>query len=681
MATLVDRSARGSFLFPERGVLLRRPYAVMAAAGIALGVTLAMSSIGQRLEWAHYDQSLRRLAAYDVAPAPDIVVVAIDDPSFSEVALPWPWPRSLHAALVDQLVEGGARTIAFDVVFDTPSTAEADEALATAIARAGNVILAADRAVIEDRAYAVEQWIEPHPRFAADAAAVGITRIPRDDDFVLRRALLQHEGRPSLALAVASQVPGFALPTGVDPMTPHLFRFNGPSRRGITTVSYYQALDAARLLPPGIFKNKHVLIGLALGAAARDTPDQFPTPVAAAMPGVEIHATIIDALLRRRFVGEPFGSQPRVASLCIAIALPLTALLFVSSPIAGAAVIVGVSVAVLVTGYAALAGGRYLPAVAPIVTIAFAYAWTAGYRFALVTRERRMIRRAFQHYVAPAIVDKMLNDPAQLKLGGEQYEVSVLFSDLEGFTTFAERASPPQLSAHLSQYFQEMLDVMLPHHGTLDKLIGDSIMMYFGCPLPDPDHAVNACRAALAMQQRTAVLNDRWSQHGLPTLRTRVGINTGDVVAGNMGTTGIFNFTVIGDAVNLASRLEGANKEYGTLIIVGEDTWRRVDDSFEGRELDAVRVKGKSQAVAIYELAAAHGQLDPRRRAVFAEFAEGLALYRAGQWNKAAARFARALELDATDGPSRTFAARCAVLLRQPPAEWDPIYTIGGSQG
>jgi adenylate cyclase len=673
---VIGRRLRAFFL-PERGVVLPGPYAVIAIVGMAFGLALAGSSLGQRLEWQLYDQYIRRAAAGG-SPAPGVVVVAIDELSFAEIGMPWPWPRSLHAALIDRLAAGGARTITFDIVFDVPGTdAAEDDAFAKAIAGAGNVILGADQAVIADSRYSVTQWAEPIPPFARAARAVGTVRIPYDPDGVLRRAWLEWEGRPSLALAAASQEPRFEVPPGLDPSVPHLFRFNGPSRRGVTTVSYYQAIDAASVLPAGVFRGQHVLIGRALAATTIDsTADHFMTPVAVQMPGVEVHATIVDALLRKGFVRDPFDSAARYAALSAAAGAAAAAVLYFVGPAAGAALLTGLVAALIGAGYLSVAGGVRVPVVGPSLAMAAVFVSTSAWRVALATRERRLIKRAFQHYVAPAIVDRMLNDPSKLKLGGEQYEVTVLFSDLEGFTTLGERLTPAQLGAHLGEYFQAMLDVLLPQQGTLDKLIGDSIMMYFGCPLPDREHQIHACRGALAMQRRMAALNEQWGRDSLPRLRTRIGINSGPVVAGNMGTTTIFNYTILGDCVNLASRLEGVNKEYGTSIIVGEDTWRHVHGAFDGRELDWIRVKGRTAPVAIYELADEAGALDARRVEVFGWFGEGLRLYRDQRWREAAEAFRRALAIDPLDGPSLRFMERSVSYERQPPAVWDGVHVM-----
>lgn len=676
MAPLVVPGRLRAFLFPERGVLLPGPYAVVAAAGIALGIAVAVTEPLDRVEWALYDQ-YAGIAARGAPPAPGIVVIAVDEPSFAEIGLPWPWPRSVHATLVDQLAAAGARTIAFDILFDVPASNPEDDArFAASIRRAGTVVLACDRALVEDRGYSLTQWTEPVPALAAAASAVGVVRIPYDPDRVIRRATLALEDRPTLALAMASREPGFTPPPRPD--VPRLLRFNGESRRGILTFSYYQALDAAKSLPPGIFKNAHVLVGRSLAATTIDErADLFATPVAIQMPGVEVHATVLDALLRNRFIADPFASRGALLALCALAGALVAAALYKMGPMTASASAGGAGLLLLEIGYLALARGHFrLPVVSPIVAIAGTYAATAAYRFALANRERRLIRRAFQHYVAKAIVDQMLNDPSRLKLGGEEYEVTVLFSDIEGFTTLSERLSPGELSSRLGRYFTEMLDELLAERGTLDKLIGDSIMVYFGCPIPDERHAHEACRGALAMQRRMLDLNERWAAEGLPQLRTRIGINTGRAVAGNMGTDTIFNYTILGDCVNLASRLEGVNKEYGTLILVGEDTWARVEGAFDARELDWIRVKGKARPVAIYELAAEAGALDAGRRALFDRYAEALALYRDARWREAADLFGSILASHPHDGPSRTLHERCAYYLEHAPDAWDGVHVM-----
>ncbi len=671
MARVLGRRLLAFFL-PERGVLHAAPYAAVVAGAIALAIALSLTGTLQRVEWSVYD-AFMRVSVRSAAPVPDVVVVGIDDPSLAEIGLAWPWPRALHAQLVDALAAQRPASIAFDMIFDSPGASEeGNAALAGALRRAGGVILGSDLAPTTDVGYSIVQWVDPLPQLAEAAAAAGVVRIPIDPDGVLRRASLAIEGRRSLAAAAVDRTvsPGDE--------EPRLFRYNGRTRQGIRTASYYQALDAARSLPPGFFTGKHVFIGVAVSAAVDLQVDSFRTPVDLQMPGVEVHATIADAILRHGFIRDPVDAVMRLTILCVLLAGIAAAVTYRLPPgLASAAAFVA-CLLVLAAGYAALEyGDTRLPVVAPIVTIAAAYAAGAAYRFTLNNRERRLIKRAFKNFVAPAIVDEMLNDPSKLKLGGEEYEVTVLFSDLEGFTTLSERLTPQELTSHLTGYFRAMINCLLVERATLDKLIGDAIMVYFGCPLPDPQHPVQACRGALAMQRRMQDLNAQWAREGLPQLRTRVGINTGKVVAGNMGTDTIFNYTVLGDTVNLASRLEGVNKEYGTLIIVGEDTWSRVSDHFEGRELDWIRVKGKQEPVAIFELIGEKGTMAGARLEVLARFASGLAAYRAGRWSDASAHFASALETDPADAPSLAFAARCRrYAAAGTPADWNGVHVM-----
>jgi adenylate cyclase len=670
----VNASVR-RFFFPDRATLHWRPYVIVVAAALVLSVGAGSLSLTQRLEWTLYDRMMSAATRNPVPPA-DIVIVAIDEPSFSELGMQWPWPRRMHAALLSTLARDGARTIVLDLLFDEPSSEEDDTALAAAIREAGNVVLASDRAMTSDRAYDLEQWMEPLPIFARAAASVAAVSVEHDPDGVIRRMPWSIDGRPMLGVAAALQTAGFV--DAPDPGGSHLVHFLGPSRHGVRTVSYYQALQPG-LLPPGFFRDKIVLVGRSLSAAAAiDQPDHFRTPVAVLMPGVEIHASQLDSVLRRRAVREPFEGIGMSMVFSLGVGIVATVVFFLVEPHHGLLALSGAWLTLVAAAYAALAFASIrIPAIWPALTATLVFGSTAAYRFALGQQERRLIRKAFQHYVAPAIVKQMLDDPGRLKLGGEAHDLSIIFTDLEGFTSIAERLTPEVLRATLSQYFKAMMDVLLAEGATLDKFIGDAIMVYFGCPIPDAAHPQQACRAALAMQRRMVSLNEEWRQAGASELHMRIGINTGVAVAGNMGTDEIFNYTILGDCVNLASRLEGVNKAYGTRTILGADTFDRIRDHFEVRELDWIRVKGKATPVAIYELIGEQGSLRPDDRAVLDRFAEGLASYRALRWAEAEAAFRGALDLRPEDGPSRTFLARCIRYSASPPlADWDGVYEM-----
>ena len=665
------------FFFPERGVLRASAYALIAAVGLSLGLGLSLWSVGQRVEWSLYDRMVS-VASRGASPAPDIVVVAIDELSITELGLPLPWPRTLHAALIDSLVQGGAGTIVLDLLFDLPSTTEQDAALVAAVRRAGNVILVAQREDVRDRNYSIAQWVEPLPDLLQAAAGVGVGRVELDPDGVMRRTPLSVDGRAVLALAAARARPDFEAPPDLE--TAPLIRFNGPPRRGIRTVSYYQALEPGIFLPPDVFRNKTVLIGFSLAAPLADgaAVDHFASPVHPQMSGVEIQATLLDTLVRDRAVADPLGARGPQVVYCAVLGGLAGLLLFRVGPLVGLAGTLGLWGVLLVVGYQGLAAfGLRTPVLSPALSVAGLYATTAAFRFGVGQRERRFIKRAFQHYISPKVVEQILSDPSKLKLGGEEYDVTILFTDLADFTSISERLTPQELTTVLSDYFGEMTDILLAEGATLDKFIGDAIMAFFGCPIRDSDHAEGACRAAIGMRDRLDGLNRRRRGQGFPELRMRVGLNSGRVVAGNIGTDQIFNYTVMGDAVNLASRLEGVNKEYGTSIIISDATCARARSQIEVRELDVVRAKGKAQQTAIWELAALKGGLAPERGEVFERFGVGLALYRNRHWSEARAAFQRALEIDGADGPSGRFIRRCNSYSDDPPPpNWDRVHVM-----
>jgi adenylate cyclase len=652
------------------------PAAFVALAGTLVGLTLALSDLGQRVEWALYDRATRE--AFWDGPAPEgVVVVAIDEPSVAELG-PLPWPRSVHAALIERLSAAGAQTVVFDVIFDQPRDATEDAALAEAIRAADNVVLATSHSRIDDPVYSIERWLDPLPELTAAAAGVGVADVTLDDDGVVRRSALTFGGRPVLALAAARLQPGFQEPD--DLATRRLIPFRGPPRFGIRTWSYYQALDQERSLPPDALAGQVVFVGLSLASPAdlENPIEHIPSPVALLTPGVEVHARQLGGLLEGRHIADPFASRAATAGLCLFLAALAAGALFALGPIGGVSSALGLVGLLGAAGYLALAGADVrLPVFAPALTLAsLAFAVTT-HRLVLAQRQRRMIRRAFEHYVAPAIVEEILADPRRLKLGGDTYEATVLFCDIVDFTAIAEKLSPAELGDRLSEYFRAMTEVLLAERATVDKFIGDAIMAFFGCPIRDPDHPLRACRAALAMTRALEDLNRVESRPARAPLRMRVGINTGPVVAGNIGTEGIFNYTVIGDAVNLASRLEGANKEYGTGVLIGGKTFAGVGPAVEAREIDWIRVKGREQPEAVYEVAALAGALDPERRAVFDDYREGLERFRAREFASSRAAFERALERDPSDSPSRTFLRRLEQYEQAPPGpEWDGVFSV-----
>ena len=298
------------------------------------------------------------------------------------------------------------------------------------------------------------------------------------------------------------------------------------------------------------------------------------------------------------------------------------------------------------------------------------------YRYITEEREKKKIRGAFQYYLTASVINEMLKDPAKLKLGGDKKDLSVLFSDIRGFTTISEKLSPEELVHLLNEYLTAMTDIVFKYDGMLDKYMGDAIMAVFGAPLDQPDHARRACQTALDMMSELHRLQKKWQEEGKPPLNIGIGINSGDMVVGNMGSQMRFDYTVMGDMVNLGSRLEGTNKEYGSNIIFSEFTYNAVKESMCCRELDWVRVKGKKLPVKIYELLGEKKD-ESKFQEFIATFEEGLAFYRAAKWDEAIAAFRKTLSIRPEDAASLLYIERCKNLKENPPpAPWDGVFTM-----
>jgi adenylate cyclase len=314
----------------------------------------------------------------------------------------------------------------------------------------------------------------------------------------------------------------------------------------------------------------------------------------------------------------------------------------------------------------------------PLLQVLSMFLAATTYRFFSEERDKRKARERFSRFLAPAIVDEVLSQEGSLRLGGEKRELTALFADIRGFTTISEQLDPHVLLEVLNQYLTPMTDIIVQgHQGTLDKYIGDAIMAFWGAPRPQPDHALRACKAALAMLVELDRLRAGWRAQGLPDIDVGIGLNTGPMSVGFVGSQDRFyNYTILGDAVNLASRLEGANRPYGTRIIIGPETWAQVKDQVVVRQLDLVRVKGKREPVRIYELLAlvpGPPELAPWLEA----FAWGLSAWQAQRWDEATERFREADRLRGGDACAQVYLERCEAMRRHPPGpEWDGVFEM-----
>ena len=492
----------------------------------------------------------------------------------------------------------------------------------------------------------------------------------------------------------------------IDPMRMWI-NFAGPPARTFPTFALAQVLDDATFdlapgmdsdwmelfispPPPGLdsslakiakenpFKDKIVIIGNTEFANHdyKSTPFDNYDINNPKMAGVEVHANAIWTLLSEKYLKEvSFWIQLFVWLLLIGLVWWVVEhrhILF------GGIVTAVVVVLIFVGSAAAFIYGNYLTqSIAPMTSVSMVFILTVLRRILQEQREKAKIRGMFGQYVPKKVVGELINNPDMLRLGGEKRRMSVLFTDVAGFTTISENLTPEELVHLLNEYLTAMTREILAQEGIIDKYEGDLIMAEFGAPIFYPDHAVRCCRAAVRMQRKLSEMRDKWASEGRPILYSRVGINTGDMIVGNMGSEEVFDYTVMGDAVNFSSRLESVNKIYGTTILCGAETYKDLNNEFYTRFIDRVRVVGKKNVVEIYEVIdEVDRPLSEQKREVLHLFRQGRELYDALEFQQAFALFKQAMAIDRNDGPSATFLRRSLEYMQSPPDDWDKAYTL-----
>jgi adenylate cyclase len=513
----------------------------------------------------------------------------------------WPWPRDLHARLVRSLRAAGARAVGLDIIFADPSQPEADAALAAAMAP--DVVLAADETLIETPQAAQLIRVEPLPELMKAGAVPGVATIPLDGDGALRRMPGYPDSFARQLLRLTDTEPGSG--SG-------LLQVFGPART-YPTVSYYQALEPDTFLPEGFFRGRVVIVGLSLQNAptvATGGSDAYATShtliSGRLTSGAEIQATMFDNLRAGLLVGQA-GQATRLAATVMAA---LLAALAVWRATGWRTVVVGAAavLAIAAGSWLLLIEARlYVPPVGPALAFVLIAAAQGARDYAAERRQRREVTRAFSQYLSPVLVERLAKDPGQLKLGGERRTLSILFTDVRGFTTIAEslKDDPERLTRLINRLLNPLSRIVLEEGGTIDKYIGDCLMAFWNAPLDEPDHAVKAVRAALRMLDALTDLNCELAAEARPgempiILGIGIGINTGECIVGNMGSDLRFDYSAIGDAVNLASRLEGKTRDYNVPIIIGPETARLVASHFIVTEVDRAEVKGRHEIVRMF---------------------------------------------------------------------------------
>jgi adenylate cyclase len=696
----------------------------LTLAALALSLVLDLSGATQPYRLKTLDVLFRRVPL--PAASPQVVVVTVDQPDldfFKNRGVTWPWPRQLYAPLIDYCRWAGAKAVIFDILFTEASSygPEDDQRFAQAAAAAGNVaapfFLSRDdkppnpsEADLLKHAGltlpgpsprgqpAYRAVVTPIPPLLAAAGALGNVESRPDADGIYRRMPLvvpfKDTWLPTLGFAAFHRFGdpgplrfapgGLMVGNGFIPLDAQgrlLLKFRGPSRshqRFAATNVIAAENDRQHGIPPGIppaaFAGKWVLVGL----TAPGLLDLKASPVAAIYPGVEVHATLLDNLLRGDFL-RPVPPWLLWAGILVLVTAMVVVVIFFSGWLITLSGFTALALGYLGLTVGAFHCGWWADPLLPGIALGLSFALAAAFSYATEGRQKLYIRRMFGQYMSETVINHLLENPEKLRLGGERRRITLFFSDLAGFTTLSERLSPETVVALLNDYLSGMTEIILEEAGTVDKFEGDAIMAFWGAPLDQPDQAIRACRAALRQQAALAGLNRRFGGLDLPPLSMRIGLHTGDAIVGNLGSVKRFDYTVIGDTVNLASRLEGLNKYYGSRVMASEVTVAECAGAVEFRELDLVAVKGRETAVRVFEVLGLTGELSPEVSRRRRDFAQALELYRQGRFPEAGAGFAAILTENPEDGPARIFRDRCRQLRdAPPPADWDTVFRPEG---
>jgi len=699
--------------------------ALVALASAAIALLLWAVGAMDRWEYRTWDWRASVMAR----PAPStgkVRLVLLDQNSLDwgqkENGLSWPWPREVYGAVVDYLKRSGAKSVAFDVLFTEPSKYGVgdDQALGRAASGHGGFVGAL---FLGDRTGDATGWPQglppfplaidgldpsrtraqagvtmsrasfPVPEIASSAAILADVRQDPDPDGIYRRVRLFRifDGRavPSLALAsllAASPGTGVSMRPGgmtiagkaipLDRNGHAVLRFRGPSgtHRAYSAASVIQSELRLRageepvIRDPEAFRDCHVIFGF----SAPGLFDLRPAPVGGVFSGPEIQATVLDNLLGGDFLAE--APAPVTVALTFLLALA-GAIPMIFSRSAGRSVLVFALFLPLpaLLSLAAYAKGYGIPLVVLEAAVLLSLLGALVVNYATEGRQKRFIKNAFRQYLSPKVIEQLIAHPERLKLGGERRTLSIFFSDLQGFTSIAEGLDPEELTSLLNDYLSAMTEIIHEEGGTLDKYVGDAIIAFWNAPLEQPDHAARCARAALRCQAKLAELRPAFRGRIGRDLAMRIGLNTGMAIVGNMGSHSRFDYTVLGDAVNLASRLEGVNKQFGTRILASEALRRELGEDFAAREISRVAVVGRREAVRIFELF-------PReeasaRAAADRTFEEGLEAFYAGRFGEAVERF---LPMADGDPPSAAYVRRCREWSERPPEGWEGVWTATG---
>ncbi len=671
---------------------------ILYFAGLGVALALLMTFLVQK-DFLMGQQKRLQNRFYDFNSASsEIIIVTIDEKSLRPENLgAWSdFSRENYAKAIEILNKEGAAVIGIDVTF--PDSKTGDPVFAEALKNNHNVVLAAHYHF--ENGQTKIAW--PNDSLMTADPHLGWINVHHDEDGYVRElpVISTISNKTSEAFSLVTARLYLNEKPASEPIDGSWYEFSNQRRIPIMVrkdteknetvyhmyINYfaepggYTHLSMSDLLNKKWshangnqmdFEDKIVLIG----PTATDLKDDFLSPISKEgirMQGVEIHANSIQTIISGKFLRD----QSRLSLwLTLFGLIALNLFLFARLRVRYAIPVLLAEIFLLfVAGIAVYEHSRvFMDVVHPLMAVVLTFIGAFLLRYILEHKKRQFIEGAFGHYVNKSVVEQIIRDPTKLELGGAKRTVTVFFSDIAGFTSISEKMEPGELVNFLNRYLDDMTAIILEHHGTLDKYEGDAIMAFWGAPISMEAHAKNACLAALKNQEKLRDFREECQKQGLPPIRIRIGLNTGDVIAGNMGSEKRFDYTVMGDTVNLGSRLEGVNKQYGTEIIVSEFTYEQIKDDFACRELDLIRVKGKEQPVRIYELIGEKENVPPEKLKIIKTFEEALALYRRLSFTDAMKKFAE----NESDPPSKAFVKRCQAFIESPPpATWDGVYTF-----
>src|SRR3989338_829086 len=647
-------------------------------------------------------------------PDPRIVIISIDDESIKKFGR-WPWDRRILAQALKNLKEAGPTVTGMDVVFSEKDPLGGDGVFAEHMKYMNNLVLGYffyfDKDLpsqkklpslinlkIEDekplfsewpKAQSVEMNISP---ISLSTSHHGFFDFHFDEDAGVRRGNLivqyQEGFYPSFALKVAALYLDKNIGVRLDRsgiqsvfLDDHIIpcdekgRLLVNYRGGKNTFPHYSFSDLYDdRLDPSLLKDKIVLFGV----TAKALQDLRNTPFSTDMAGVEVHANIIDNILNQNYIvrSDSLFLSEILFMLLLGLLLGWSLNKFKSK--VGSIYTIGLTGAIFLTDeYLLFTRGLWVHTVLIFIQIYITYVNALLYKYFIEEKRAREIKAAFEHYLAPSLVAELIKNPQKLKLGGEKKYLTVLFADIQGFTTLSEKLDPQLLTAMTNEYMNEMTEIIFEHGGLIDKYMGDAIMVIYGAPIEDLDHGKHAVETGVAMLKKLKEINEKWENRKLPPFHIGVGANTGDMLVGNMGSSRIFDYTVVGDAVNVASRIEKASRYYKVPFIITEETHKHLSSRHLMRKLDIVQVRGRERGTALYEVMMCDEHELEAKKEFIQFYEEALKFYQKREFEQALIQFKNAEEVEPDDEPVQIFKKRCEELLLKAPSEnWHPIHTI-----